>query len=117
MVNALAINPRGSLLVSGGQDMSLRVWVKTNELVELSHEGEEERRLEEEKTEKAEAALGAQLKHVEGENKDSLVLRASRPTHRTAKAIYDLLDGIDMVGQSLKTPDGPPHFLLTVHQT
>jgi len=115
-VRALAINPKGTWFVTAAMDHSMRVWTKTDELLELSNERAEEREREVELTQNAEEALGNQLKHVEGEAKDSQVVRASRPSYRTNIAIGILLDALDMIQQQLTKPSDT-HYLLSVHQT
>ena len=105
---------KGNWLVSAGQDYSIRLWERTEELLELQDEREEERRQQEEEEEENTMQAG-QEKHVEGETKESQAVRASRPTYRTEEAIDRILAAIDMYRQTLEEPDAPPHYLLLTH--
>ena len=87
IIRCLSLPPKGNWLVSAGQDYSIRLWERTDELLELEEEREQERKKQEEEEEGEDGLMSGQVRHVEGETKNSEAVRASKPTYRTDEAV------------------------------
>ncbi|KAF2351817.1 WD40 repeat, partial [Trinorchestia longiramus] len=112
IARCLSVAPKGNWVVTCGQDHSLRLWERTQEILNLQEEREEERRRQEEEELGGEELLAGQKRHVEGETRDSEAVRAGRPTAKTEEAVDVILAALRMYQTHLNCPDTAPHYLM-----